>query len=243
MAEDNIQKKLVKVQSKLKAPKNQYNSFGKYKYRNCEDILEAVKPLLEKENLLLTITDAIETNEGRTYVKASASITDGTDTVTVCAYAREPESKKGMDESQVTGASSSYARKYALNGLFLIDDQKDADNFDNASNGKSKPQTKAQPKKSNQTQAKAEQPQDAKDITLRQAISATSCAMGAGVKASGLRDYVISSFPGENDEANKFSEHFLSDKLKTLNADQLNRYITHCNTLINDLKTINTKGD
>jgi hypothetical protein len=151
MAETNINAKLQKVQAKLKAPKNQYNSFGKYKYRNCEDILEAVKPLLDEQGLTLTLSDYIvavlETN--RTYVKAVATLTDGKDTLEVCAYAREAETKKGMDDSQVTGATSSYARKYALNGLFLIDDTKDADSMDNtasATSTPSKPKAKAQPK-------------------------------------------------------------------------------------------------
>lgn len=144
---DDIRSKLVKVQAKLKAPKNQYNSFGKYKYRNCEDILEAVKPLLEDLDLSLTLTDQIEVKEnGRTYVKAQATLYDGEGQIFTTAYAREPESKKGMDESQVTGASSSYARKYALNGLFLIDDQKDADNMDNGAQTASKPaKAKAKP--------------------------------------------------------------------------------------------------
>jgi hypothetical protein len=151
MAETNINAKLQKVQAKLKAPKNQYNSFGKYKYRNCEDILEAVKPLLDEQGLTLTLSDYIvavlETN--RTYVKAVATLTDGKDTLEVCAYAREAETKKGMDDSQVTGATSSYARKYALNGLFLIDDTKDADSMNNtasATSTPSKPKAKAQPK-------------------------------------------------------------------------------------------------
>ena len=148
---DDIRSKLVKVQAKLKAPKNQYNSFGKYKYRNCEDILEAVKPLLEDLDLSLTLTDQIEVKEnGRTYVKAQATLFDGEGQIFTTAYAREPESKKGMDESQVTGASSSYARKYALNGLFLIDDQKDADNMDNSAQTASKPaKAKAKPATAN----------------------------------------------------------------------------------------------
>ena len=113
--------KLVDIQKQLNAPKNQYNSFGKYNYRSCEDILEAVKPLLKDKPLL--ITDDIFEIGGRIYVKASVSY----DGQTVTAYAREPEVKKGMDSSQITGASSSYARKYALAGLFLLDDNKDAD--------------------------------------------------------------------------------------------------------------------
>lgn len=129
-----VVQRLIEVQSLLKAPKGQYNSFGKYKYRSCEDILEAVKPLLAERGLLLFIEDTIErmgdtsgTDSLRWYVKATATVTDGTDSVSTTAYAREDKDKKGMDGSQVTGASSSYARKYALNALFLIDDTKDAD--------------------------------------------------------------------------------------------------------------------
>ena len=116
--------KLSEIQQKLKAPKGQFNSFGKYKYRSCEDILESVKPLLEDASL--TLSDEIVMIGNRYYVKATASFINGT--ITECvAYAREPENKKGMDESQITGTASSYARKYALNGLFCIDDAKDAD--------------------------------------------------------------------------------------------------------------------
>ena len=119
--------KLLKVQAELKAPKGQYNKFGGYKYRSQEDILEAVKPLLNENGLMLTISDSIERIEDRYYIKATCAVTDGEKTIEVSAYAREPLSKKGMDDSQITGAASSYARKYALNGLFLIDDTKDAD--------------------------------------------------------------------------------------------------------------------
>ena len=118
---------LMKIQQELKAPKGQYNSFGKYHYRSAEDILEAVKPLLTKYGAQLTLSDTIEQIGGRVYVRAKAYITDGKSGMEVTAYAREPEQKKGMDESQITGTASSYARKYALNGLFLIDDTKDAD--------------------------------------------------------------------------------------------------------------------
>lgn len=125
----SIYEKLIKVQAELKAPKNQYNSFGRYNYRNCEDILEAVKPLLLKNGLTLTITDSIEGIDGRYYVKAQCHLIDieNGESISVNALAREAETKKGMDDSQVTGATSSYARKYALNGLFLIDDTKDHD--------------------------------------------------------------------------------------------------------------------
>lgn len=120
------------IQHKLKAPKGQYNSFGKYNYRSCEDILEGVKPLLKKHNLALLIDDEIVQIGERYYVKATAKITDGRECVSATAYAREPDTKKGMDESQITGATSSYARKYALNALLCINDTKDADTMDNS---------------------------------------------------------------------------------------------------------------
>jgi hypothetical protein len=118
---------LIKIQSELKAPKSQYNSFGKYSYRNAEDILEAVKPLLSKYNATMYITDEVVEVGNRIYVKATVTLSDGKETITASAYAREPETRKGMDDSQITGATSSYARKYALNGLFAIDDTKDND--------------------------------------------------------------------------------------------------------------------
>ena len=124
--------KIVAIQSELKAPKWQYNSFGKYNYRSCEDILELVKPLLTKHGLVLTIQDSIDLIGDRFYVKATATITDGKEQLSTSAYARESLDKKGMDASQVTGATSSYARKYALNGLLAIDDTKDADTMDNS---------------------------------------------------------------------------------------------------------------
>ena len=120
------------IQHKLKAPKGQYNSFGKYTYRSCEDILEGVKPLLKEHNLALLIGDEIVQIGERYYVKATAKITDGREFVSATAYAREPDTKKGMDESQITGATSSYARKYALNALLCIDDTKDDDTMDNS---------------------------------------------------------------------------------------------------------------
>lgn len=122
-------KKLKEIQSELKAPKGQYNSFGKYKYRSCEDILEAVKPVLAKHGCSLTISDSIELIGDRYYVRATATLldADSNNEISVSAYARESLDKKGMDSSQVTGAASSYARKYALNGLFCIDDTKEMD--------------------------------------------------------------------------------------------------------------------
>ena len=121
-------KELIQIQSKLKAPKGQYNNFGKYRYRSCEDILEAVKPLLQEHKCQLTIVDDIILVGNRIYVKANATIkNEAGESEMATAFAREEETKKGMDSSQVTGAASSYARKYALNGLFCIDDTKDSD--------------------------------------------------------------------------------------------------------------------
>jgi hypothetical protein len=128
---ENLTKKLVRIQGSLKAPKNQRNNFGNYNYRSCEDILEAVKPLLIKEGLLLTISDSIAPEP--LFVNAVAEITDGKDKLQVRAQAGINLNRKGMDVAQCYGASSSYARKYALNGLFLIDDTKDADATNNHS--------------------------------------------------------------------------------------------------------------
>lgn len=125
----SVQTKLLNIQNGLKAPKNQYNQFGRYKYRNCEDILEALKPLLLKERATITISDEIVELNGKNYIKALATFTDVDDekSVSVSAFAREEDAKKGMDSCQITGCASSYARKYALNGLFAIDDNKDPD--------------------------------------------------------------------------------------------------------------------
>jgi hypothetical protein len=125
---------LNKVQTELVAPKNQFNAFGKYNYRSCEDILEGVKPLLKELNCVILVSDSIEMIGERIYVKATAKFVDCEtgDTIENTAYARESLTKKGMDDSQVTGATSSYARKYALNGLLLVDDSKDADTMDNS---------------------------------------------------------------------------------------------------------------
>ena len=140
---------LRSIQCELKAPKGQYNSFGKYSYRSCEDILEAVKPLLDKYKATVYITDEVVSVGDRIYVKATATFVDKDgNEVSVSAFAREPVARKGMDEAQVTGATSSYARKYALNGLFLIDDTKDADTDEsrNESEARSKASVSDTPK-------------------------------------------------------------------------------------------------
>ena len=122
---------IIKIQQELKVPKSQRNTFGNYNYRSCEDILEAVKPLLEKYAYLMTISDEVVNIGDRNYVKATVTITDGDKLITTSAFACESREKKGMDSAQITGAASSYARKYALNGMFAIDDTKDADTMDN----------------------------------------------------------------------------------------------------------------
>lgn len=149
--------KLMQVQSELKAPKGQYNSFGKYKYRSCEDILEALKPVLARAKAVVNISDELVLIGERYYVKATATFIDVEtgESVSNTAYAREEESKKGMDGSQITGTASSYARKYLLNGLFLIDDTKDADTDEYQQQGAAKAQ------QSNKPAANAQQkPQD-----------------------------------------------------------------------------------
>ena len=125
----NIHEKLAAIQSEMKAPKNLYNSFGKYSYRNAEGICEAFKPYGKKYGLSLVLSDEVMEIGGRVYVMATATLydTESSDSIGVSAFAREAETKKGMDDAQVTGATSSYARKYALNGLFLLDDTKDPD--------------------------------------------------------------------------------------------------------------------
>ena len=125
----SVYEKLLDIQSELKVPKSQYNNYGKYNYRNCEDILEALKPICKKHKAVVFLSDKLVINGERHYIEATATFIDveTNESIEVTAYAREEESKKGMDSSQVTGASSSYARKHALNGLFDVDDTKDSD--------------------------------------------------------------------------------------------------------------------
>ena len=133
-------KELLQIQSELKAPKGQFNAYGKYKYRSCEDILEAVKPILKKNNCTLLLSDSLIYVGERYYIKATATLVNVEGkSVSTEAYAREEETKKGMDASQITGASSSYARKYALNGLLCIDDNKDSDTTNTGDNAPAAP--------------------------------------------------------------------------------------------------------
>lgn len=165
-------KKVAKIQATLKAPKSQYNSFGKYAYRNAEDILESVKPLLG--DLVLTVNDELVFSPGGlTYIKSTATITDGTNTIANSALAREAMDSKGMNPSQMTGSTSSYARKYALNGLLLIDDTKDADATNTHGKDEAKTSTKAQ-----------EQTQTSKPVTTQAAASNPAGASSEAVKPS-----------------------------------------------------------
>ena len=163
-----LKEKLMHIQNELKAPKNLRNNFGGYNYRNAESILEALKPLLDKYGATVTITDMIVQVGDRTYVNSTATIydMDGDAKISVEAYAREAETKKGMDDAQVTGATSSYARKYALNGLFLLDDTEDVDSEAYQAQAKPEPQ-KAAPKKApaKKAEPKKEEPKEVPPLT------------------------------------------------------------------------------
>lgn len=173
----SLREKLLIIQTELKAPKGQTNNYGGYKYRSCEDILEAVKPLLKEQGLILRISDEVVLIGERYYVKANAFIQDAKteEAITNVAYAREEETKKGMDGSQITGTASSYARKYALNGLFCIDDTKDADTDEHAK------QTGAIPKKASE-----------KQISLIQSISKDIKSITSYYKIEKLSDLTSS---------------------------------------------------
>lgn len=158
----SLHQQLAEIQKSLAAPKGQMNTFGGYRYRSCEDILTAVKPLLG--DLTIVISDEMVMLGERFYVKATAAITDGKDSIPATAYAREAATKKGMDESQITGSASSYARKYALNGLLLIDDTKDAD----ATNDHGKGDGKAQSSRQESANASEAQPTEADAMIVAQ---------------------------------------------------------------------------
>ena len=179
----NLTQRLLNAQSELKAPKGQYNNFGKYKYRSAEDILEAVKPINAKHGVLLTITDEPVLVGDWHYIKATATITDGTESIVVTAYARESLNKKGMDDSQITGTASSYARKYALNGLYLIDDTKDADTDEYRNQGNKAPKSATQAEIGNLkkeiiafSKLMAEQGKDVKPEQVEQTLNITDYA-------------------------------------------------------------------
>lgn len=162
-----LSKKILNVQTELKAPKNQYNSFGKYKYRSAEDILEGLKPLLAKHELLQTISDEIVLVGDRFYLKATVTVRHGEEEISVSGYAREALNKKGMDESQITGTASSYARKYALNGMWAIDDTKDSDTDEYAQRTAESNKQENKTKQSNQDYITQQQRQDLQQNAIK----------------------------------------------------------------------------
>ena len=200
-----LYEKLLTVQQELKAPKNQYNSFGKYSYRNCEDILEAVKPLLVKSKLVLLLSDTIINQNNRYYIEAKAQLIDPEtgEKEVVTALAREEEVKKGMDASQITGSASSYARKYALNGLFCIDDTKDSDY--------PKPQDNADKNKGSNVNNNA-----AKRVTETQVADMLALADEKNVPVSILIDEISNQF-GKTDFSALLTNEF-DYLMKRLNA-------------------------
>lgn len=210
----NLKEKLMEVQSELKAPKGQFNLFGKYKYRSCEDVLEALKPLLKKQGLILIITDDIKMIGDRFYIQANVTLSDTEtgDVLNCSAFAREEENKKGMDGSQVTGAASSYARKYALNGMFCIDDNKD---FDDSANDQNK--AKKMEQQPQQTTDKPRLPiltvDGVKDwnIMLNMFYTSESDAKAAG-KSFSLKNYIDSIRQCDNDTFNEISKRYIAFK-------------------------------
>ena len=173
---------LLRIQSELKAPKGQYNSFGKYKYRSCEDILEAVKPLLSKYGVTMQIGDQIVMVGDRYYVKATVTLEQEGAEIQSTAFAREAEKKTGMDESQITGTASSYARKYALNGLFLIDDTKDADTDEYAKASQRSAQRQTQKAKTEASSRTAPEKQSTGKITEPQVKSIREGCLRHGMR-------------------------------------------------------------
>lgn len=206
---------LKQIQQELKAPKGQYNSYGKYAYRSAEDILEAVKPLLAKYDAELILSDDITEVGGRIYVKATARFieydaeTNTNDIATVTAFAREPAERKGMDESQITGTASSYARKYALNGLFLIDDNKDVDSID-------APQTNEQPAQQAQGGARVNGQARTQNAAQRNAERRTAQEKASGVTIDTLKRLITET----NSDAGKFLAFFKVEKTEDLTTEQ-----------------------
>lgn len=207
--------KLLNIQRDLKCDKSQFNEFGKFKYRSCEDILEAVKPLCVREGVALLISDTIEQIGGKNYIKATVGLFDTQDDTTIAtaaAYAREPEEKKGMDDSQITGAASSYARKYALNALFAIDDTKDADSDES-------------PQEANSAPTAAQKKQEDKPLTLKEAMRITITFKRGGKEESyrlgELSEkqlaWVVENFDGREKEAAKLIQR---EKFKSALEDE-----------------------
>lgn len=207
---NTIFQKLQNIQSRLKVEKKNYNSFGGYSYRSCEDILEAVKPLLVENNLALVMTDEVEAVGERYYIKATAILYDtenGTN-ISATAYAREAKEKKKMDDAQVTGSSSSYARKYALNGLFAIDDAKDSDFLNKDENYTANQQTRQNSQQGQQGRQNNQQGNNPNNIleSTRREISQT-----LKVKHIQNKDFI-----------NWLKKNYNTDKLDGLQVNQLN---------------------
>lgn len=206
----NIYEKLLNIQAELKVPKNQYNSFGKYNYRSCEDILEGLKPLLTKYKATLIIDDEIVQIGNRYYVKATATLIDiegeGRERISSTAFAREDEKKTGMDLSQLTGSTSSYARKYALNGLFAIDDTKDSD-----ATNKHNTEQVSRPKADEDKQAIV----DNSLATDRQIKAIYAIAKNKGYTEESLKNYTKSIY--NKDSVKELTRQEASDVIQVLN--------------------------
>lgn len=196
--------KLQEIQHRLKAPKGQYNSFGKYKYRSCEDILEAVKPILNDVGCTLTLTDEIILVGDRYYVMATATLKGEDTNEVVTAFARESETKSGMDASQITGTASSYARKYALNGLFCIDDTKDADTDEYAAQTSKKKPVEKPNTAAPAEQKKAKETFDSSHPHWQKVLDNMVAGKGS-IKA--LQDYYIISASVEKEITDYLNNH------------------------------------
>lgn len=209
----------IKIQSELKAPKNQYNSFGKYNYRSCEDILSAAKPLACESGCYINVTDDVVLVGERVYVKATASITDGKNEISAVGWAREPLTKKGMDESQITGATSSYARKYALNGLFGIDDTKDADTDEyKKQENKQKDEPKQQPKKEKPSWDDEKKYQDLKDYGERlNNVTSADELLAVQEDYRDVREWLFSDHAGMSEKDAKNAEGYALRFQKKIN--------------------------
>lgn len=223
-AQPTIYQKLLAIQATLKAPKSQYNSFGEYNYRSCEDILEALKPLLQTAGLTLTLSDEMLLMDGRYYVRATATLTDadGEHQIQTQAYAREVESKPKMDAAQITGSASSYARKYALNGMFLIDDCKDDDACP-PSNGQKPPQGGRGDRKPTRGQKPPQNgskpPQRGKFDKIKELKTK---ALALGIEEGVIKSYITAAFGKElkdftSDEVAQF-EKYLADAIADAEA-------------------------
>lgn len=207
---NTIFQKLQNIQSRLKVEKKNYNDFGRYNYRSCEDILEAVKPLLVENNLALVMTDEVEAVGERYYIQATAILYDtenGTN-ISATAYAREAKEKKKMDDAQVTGSSSSYARKYALNGLFAIDDAKDSDFLNKDENYTANQQTRQNSQQGQQGRQNNQQGKNPNNI-----LENTRREISQMLKAKHIQN---------KDFINWLKKNFNTDKLDGLQVNQLN---------------------